>query len=252
VKRAAVFLTGLAAAKSLALALAIALPLPLALALAMAPAAAAECRLALALAVDVSRSVDARDYAIQRDGLAAALRDPGVRRAFFAGAPVALAVYEWGGVEMQEVVVDWQLVTGEAVLDAAAARIAGLPAYERFQPTALGDALAFGQRMLDAAPPCAAQGIDVSGDGRNNAGLPPHRIYARIDFGATVVNALAIGEHERDLAAYYAAEVIRGPGAFVEQAASQADFPRAIRRKLIRELTLPVFGGGPQPGRPGG
>lgn len=211
---------------------------------AIAEAALAEdCRLALVLAVDVSRSVDAVDYAIQRDGLAAALRDPGVRRAFLAGAPVALAVFEWGGVEMQDVVLDWQLVTGEAVLDAAADRIAGLPAYERFQPTALGDALAFGSRMLAAAPPCAAQGIDVSGDGRNNAGLPPHRIYARIDFGAIVVNALAIGEHERDLVAYYAAEVIRGPGAFVETAATQADFPEAIRRKLIRELTLPVLGG---------
>ena len=44
------------------------------LGLACAPAAAS-CRLALALGMDVSRSVDDNDYAIQRDGLLAALAD---------------------------------------------------------------------------------------------------------------------------------------------------------------------------------
>jgi hypothetical protein len=34
--------------------------------------------------------------------------------------------------------------------------------------------------------------------------------------------------------------VIRGPGAFVEVADGQEDFPRAIRRKLLRELTEQV------------
>ena len=39
-----------------------------------------------------------------------------------------------------------------------------------------------------------------------------------------------------------AAEVIRGPGAFVEHAPRQQDYPRAIRRKLIRELTEMMLG----------
>lgn len=53
------------------------------------------CRLALVLAMDVSNSVDADEYALQRLGLAAALRAPAVRDAFFASEdPVALAVFE--------------------------------------------------------------------------------------------------------------------------------------------------------------
>jgi hypothetical protein len=53
---------------------------------------------------------------------------------------------------------------------------------------------------------------------------------------------LAIGGHESDIAAYCAAEVIRGPGTLVEAARSQRDSPPTIRRKLLRELTVPVFG----------
>ena len=43
--------------------------------------AGAECRLALALGFDVSRSVSDRDYAIQRDGLLAALDAAPIRAA---------------------------------------------------------------------------------------------------------------------------------------------------------------------------
>jgi hypothetical protein len=51
------------------------------------------------------------------------------------------------------------------------------------------------------------------------------------------VNALAIGEHEQGLVAYFGAHLIQGPGAFVEVAERHTDFPRAIRRKLERELS---------------
>ena len=58
-----------------------------------APAASAQCRLALVLAIDVSSSVDAEEDALQRRGLATALRAPEIQRAFFASdLPVALSV----------------------------------------------------------------------------------------------------------------------------------------------------------------
>ena len=38
------------------------------------------------------------------------------------------------------------------------------------------------------------------------------------------------------LARYYQEFVIQGPGAFVERADDYADFERAMRRKLLREL----------------
>ncbi len=221
----------------------------LALSLVLSPLPARACRIALALAVDVSRSISPGDYAIQREGIVAALEDPEVRAAFFApGGPVALGIYEWAGAEHQQVVADWRLIAGPADLDAVAALVAGRERPTGDLLTALGAALEFGRDFLARAPPCDVQVLDVSGDGRNNAGPAPARVYARADFGAITVNGLAIGQHEMGVVDYYRAEVIRGPGAFVEVAARQTDFPPAIRRKLIRELTPRMLGQVPPPG----
>jgi hypothetical protein len=217
--------------------------------LASASAGAAECRLALALAFDVSRSVSVRDYRIQREGVQAALADPGIRAAFLRpSGQVALAVFEWSGTDQQAVVVDWVMVASEADIDRVAARIA---AHERAWAgvTALGSALDFAGDLFARAPDCDARTLDVSGDGRNNASRGPGAVYARRDFGDLVVNGLAILGYESDISAYYAAEVIRGPGAFVERAANAADFPRAFRRKLERELAERVVGAAAAPVR---
>ena len=51
------------------------------------------------------------------------------------------------------------------------------------------------------------------------------------------MNGLVVGGTLKpDLVAYYRAEVLRGPGAFVEIAEDYADFARAMRRKLLREV----------------
>lgn len=207
------------------------------------------CRLALALAFDVSRSVDHRDYDIQKAGFLAALADPGIRAAFLRGPPVAVAVYEWSGLRYQEVVADWRLVLSEADLDALAETLRAHERSPRSLPTALGQALRFGRDLLARAPPCLARVIDVSGDGQSNDGPDPWRVYREGGWEGITVNALAIGEHEMGLLDYMTREVVRGPGAFVEYAARHTDFPAAIRRKLYRELTEAVFGGLPGPPR---
>ena len=77
----------------------------LGLALLASPVQAATCRLALALAMDISTSVDAIEDTLQRQGLAAALIAPEVQEAFFSSPlPVALAVYEWSGRDVQRVI----------------------------------------------------------------------------------------------------------------------------------------------------
>lgn len=224
-----------------------------ALALLLLTAAPAEaCRLALALGFDVSASVDETDYALQREGIVAALAAPEIRRAFLEPEePVALAVFEWGGRGRQRLVADWVLVESGADLDAVAAAVAAPGELRRWEPTAIGAALAYALDLFGSAPACGARTLDLSGDGRNNDWLPPGRVYAREDFGDIVVNGLAIGGHEADIARYYADEVIRGPGAFVVTARRHADFPPAIRRKLERELTGPVFGALPGAARRG-
>lgn len=65
------------------------------------------------------------------------------------------------------------------------------------------------------------------------------------------MNGLPIGGHEADIAIYYRTRVIHGQGAFVEIARTQDDFPRAIRRKLERELTEQLLGRAEGSGRPG-
>lgn len=221
--------------------------LALILALGPLPAAAqSPCRLALALAFDVSRSVDMNDYRIQRDGIVAALTDAEVRQAFLGPAnPVAIAVYEWSGAASQTIVVPWTLVRSAGDLDAAAARVATHVRDPKSQPTAIGSALSAGRRLLAEAPACWTQVIDISGDGRNNQGPEPGRVYEREAWGDITVNGLVIGGHETDLASYFRRSVIRGPGAFVEIALTHREFAAAFRKKLLRELTEPVFGAGP-------
>lgn len=209
---------------------------------ATAPLRAEPCRLALALGFDVSRSIDAAGYELQIGGLIGALFDPEIRAALLAPpAPVALAVYEWSGRRQQRLVQGWTLLRDEDDIDRVARAIALHPrSYDGL--TAVGAALDHGWRLLRRAPACDAQVIDIAGDGRNNEGPAPARIYARRDFADITVNGLAIGGHESDILHYYATEVIHGPGAFAEFAATQAEFAAAFRRKLLREVEPPRIG----------
>lgn len=206
--------------------------------------AAADCRLALALAVDVSRSIDSQDYVIQTEGLARALEDREVRAAIFGPeGQVALAIYYWSGRGYQDLVQDWVILDDPKALDAAIWEVRRTPRPAAPLATALGDALSYGLDLMSDAPDCERRVIDVAGDGRNNDGISVARTYEREDFTGITVNGLAVGEHEADILEYYAGEVIRGPGAFVELAPRQQDYPDALRRKLLRELQGPMIGG---------
>ena len=78
--------------------------------------------------------------------------------------------------------------------------------------------------------------IDVSGDGPDNgsANLDAARQDARM--AGINVNGLAIESEDRTLRDYYRDRVIIGSDAFVEPADGFADFARAIKEKLLREL----------------
>jgi hypothetical protein len=204
----------------------------------------AECRLALALAMDVSRSIDAADFVIQTEGLAWALEDAEVQRAILkGGGTVALSVYQWSGARHQELLQDWILVEGPEALDRVIWAVRSARHPEVRQLTALGEAMRFGAALLDRAPPCDRRVLDMAGDGQSNDGPLVSNVRAELDFDRITINALAIGEHEQGLVRYFEAHVIGGPGAFVELAERQIDFPPAIRRKLLRELSGPEIGG---------
>jgi uncharacterized protein DUF1194 len=221
--------------------------LALALALVAGPAAGQECRLALSLALDVSSSVDAREYRLQTRGLAEALTAPEVREAFLAEPTrlVSLQVFEWSGWQQQLVRQDWTTIRSEADLDAVAARLGTQDRSYAQYPTAIGFALLFGGRQLEARTDCARRTLDVSGDGTNNDGVPPEVARRDYPLEGITVNGLVIGANSLTLARYYEAFVIQGPGAFVERVGDYAGFERAMRRKLLRELGVIEISGEP-------
>ncbi len=215
--------------------------------MAVSGAAVAECRLALVLALDVSSSVDPTEDALQRGGAVAALTAPEVAEAFFAtDQHVALAVYEWSGREQQDILLDWTLIDGPHALLAAAETVAATRRGHADYPTAMGHALGFGVRLLEAAPPCARHTLDMAGDGQNNEGFGPQDAYNAYPFDEVTVNGLVVNagdfEGELGLIPFYRAEVLHGRGAFLEIANGFADYERAMRRKLVREVTPVVIG----------
>ncbi|SEW23227.1 Protein of unknown function [Cognatiyoonia koreensis] len=219
----------------------------LCLTLLLIPQAALACRLALVLAIDVSSSVDATEDALQRGGLARALLDPDVQDAFFVSPePVALMVFEWSGRYNQVNLLDWTMIENQADLLRASGRIGRSIRSHNDFPTALGYALGYAATALDGGPDCQFSTIDMSGDGINNDGFGPAEAYAAFPFDGVTVNGLVVNAaeftSEVDLIEFYETEVIRGPGAFVEIAQGFEDYARAIRRKLIRELSAQVIG----------
>jgi Protein of unknown function (DUF1194) len=200
-----------------------------------APAAGAA--LALVLAVDVSGSVTAASYVLQRNGIARAFENPRLVNAISAlpGGIEAL-VLEWSDPDRIAVTVGWTRV---ADADSAAAFAAAIRATKRSSEglTAIGPALLAAAAAFDHAPETAPRRIiDISGDGMANFGLPPSVARDRTVAAGISINGLAILTEEPWLEAYYRSNVIGGPGAFVLAARDFRSFADAMLRKLVQEV----------------
>lgn len=211
--------------------------------------AAAECRQALALGLDVSGSVDGAEYAFQRDGLAAALESADVAEVLLAAPelPVHVAVFEWAGPGWRRLLVAWTPIDGPEALAQVTGALRAATRVPSDPSTAIGDAMVFGAELLAQRVECPLRTLDLSGDGRANTVPRPADVKAAGAVAGITVNALAVGVdspvhsdiRQVEIAAllgYFEAEVIHGPGAFVETALGYADFEAAMRRKLLREL----------------
>jgi Ca-activated chloride channel homolog len=198
------------------------------------------CDTALLLAVDVSGSIDPHEYALETNGLADALQDPDVTAALTRGR-VALALVHWSGVGHQTLALPFEQMLTPADVAQFADRIRAIDRPRDYSDTAIAEAILFSVRQFAAVPDCHQSVIDLSGDGRENAtnGLPAARDFATIS--DITINAIAI-ESEftvTTLSDYFRRRVIT-PGGFVITARGLADYPRAIRLKLLRELTRAV------------
>lgn len=216
--------------------------LPILLALAVIPAdgAAQQVDLELILAVDSSSSVNYEEFNLQMRGLAEAFRHPAVRAAIASATPngIAVSLVQWSGDGDQVQAVDWAEVRGAATADALARRIDATGRLVIGGATAIGSVISFATDLLrDNSFQGIRRAIDVSGDGTNNQGELAASARARANAAGITVNGLAILNEEPDLGTYFLAGVVGGPRAFLLTADDYEDFARAIRIKLITEIT---------------
>ena len=196
----------------------------------------AACGLALALAVDISGSVDADEYQIQMDGLAAGLRD-GVVADALAAEEAQIALIQWTGESRQELSIAWTQIRSYEDAAALAADISETPRKWRSFSTTIGEALDFTTALFEEVSGCRRKVIDVSGDGRSNEGREPRSIHPLLREKGIVVNALVIEGTEKELTPYFWENVITGEGAFVVIANGYDEYPARMRQKLLREVT---------------
>jgi Ca-activated chloride channel family protein len=205
------------------------------------PTAALPCGLALVLAVDVSGSVDTREYRIQMDGLALALRD-GIVTDALVDQQAQVSLMQWTGSSRQRQTIGWTALTTRADVLTLADRIETDQRIWRNFSTAIGEAVELAATSFDAVPQCGRRVIDVSGDGVSNEGIAPDTLRAMLTARGITVNALAIETDDTDLTGYFYENLIHGERAFVITADGFADYPDQIRRKLQRETTKQLSG----------
>lgn len=202
---------------------------------------------ALVLTVDASGSIDTPEFQLQKEGIASAVANPEVLSTIRSGrnGRIAIAYVEWGAPAGAQMVVDWMLVEDEA--SAVAFGNAVLNAPRSIQSyNAIGDAIDLAVKLFDACP-CqpTRRIIDVSGDNPDNRSHHPAPLARDMAVAAGVtINALAIVQDDRLGAAgrpwlveAYERTVIGGFGAFAIAANTRADFARALREKMVLEIS---------------
>lgn len=203
-------------------------------------AQAAACDVALLLTVDVSGSVDRGEYRLQTEGLALALEDPEVAEALLLGQ-AALGVVEWSGTGLQTLSISWRRMLSPVELADFAARARALPRAYTGSDTAVGEAIAFSAAQFAPVADCRRRVIDISGDGPQNAGAPLGPARAEALAAGIEINAIAIEDPGLSIpiTEFYRRSVVT-PNGFVVTARGLADYPRAIREKILREVARPL------------
>ncbi|ACB82962.1 protein of unknown function DUF1194 [Methylorubrum populi BJ001] len=220
---------------------------------------------ALVVSVDVSQSVDDSRFRLQMEGIAEALEDPGVIAAM-TGHPggTLFAMITWA--DRAGLALGWRRIATRADALATAAQVRATPR-QSGEFTCLGQMFRTVTASVIPALPVPAERIvvDVSGDGIDNCTDPDDLEAERTALLATgaTINGLPIlvpGENDvvgagayrapgyglratplpqerTDLAQWYGAHVVAGPGAFLLKAAGYGDFSRALRRKFVIEVS---------------
>ena len=195
----------------------------------------------LVLAVDTSMSVDGFEYDLLMKGIANAFRTPEIINLIGQQNGVAVTLFQWSSEVNEQYMIPWRLLKDPASVLSFAAMVETAERDPNRAFTAIGGAIEFGVRLIaENAFEGRQLKIDVSGDGRNNIGVPPSIPRQEAKALEVVINGLPIltytGYDSHDLDTYYREKIILGPGAFVEIANDYDDFARSFARKLRREI----------------
>jgi hypothetical protein len=217
---------------------------------------AADVDLEVILAADVSRSIDDAEFALQRQGYAAALTDPRVLAAIHRRPHGAIGVcfVEFSGPADQKVVLDWTRLSDKEDGRAIAAALRSAPRSFTGR-TSIGAAVDFAVARFAAAQWRGARRvIDVSGDGTSNSGRPITEARDDAVRRGVTINGLAIINNKADLGfsehthppgglpLYYRNNVIGGPGAFLVVVKNFSSFAEAMAKKLTKEIDIAAQG----------
>src|SRR5262245_5666088 len=208
--------------------------------------------LLLVLAADVSRSVDADKFKLQREGYAAAFSDSRVIDTITSGprGGIAVCFVEWSGAGSQRLVIDWAIIDDSGTAKQFGDQLLEIPR-SFADSTSISGGIDFAVAQFARAPfDAARRTIDVSGDGNNNNGRDVRLARDEAVAAGITVNGLVILTDERltlnrehtnppgGLEKYYRDNVIGGPGAFVLVAKDFNSFGNLLIKKLIAEIAL--------------
>jgi hypothetical protein len=194
---------------------------------------------ALVLAVDTSFSVSNSRFELQKQGYAAAFRNPRVLNAIrsLSTQSIAVTMFQWTGPFLHVVAVDWGQIKDEASADAFADAIAGAPRQLFRGGTSISGAIDYARDLLAHSPFRGARRIiDISGDGSNNTGRSVTVARDEAVADGVIINGLPILTVEPGLDRYYYDNVIGGPDAFMIPVANYDNFADAILKKLLNEI----------------
>jgi hypothetical protein len=201
--------------------------------------AAINTAIALVLAVDTSGSVSSQRFELQKQGYAAAFRNPRVLNGIrsLARQSIAVTMMQWTGPRLHVVVVDWSQIGDEASANNFAAAIEAAPRQLFGGGTSISGAIDYSRLLLaQTAFKAARRVIDISGDGANNSGRPVTQARDEAVADGVGINGLPILALEPGLDRYYYDNVIGGPGAFMIPAENYDTFADAVLKKLITEI----------------
>ena len=213
-------------------------------------AAADDVDLALVLVTDVSRSIDDSEFALEKDGYAAAFKSDQVLTAIRSGPLGAIAVsyVEFASGFEVKTVLDWTVIRDPVSAKAFVEKLAAAPR-SFWGRTAISAGIDHAVGMLaESGYNATRRTIDVCGDGTNNAGREVAAARDDAVAAGITINGLAIiNEHPVSwtfahvqppggLPNYYRENVTGGPGSFVLEVRDFKTFGEAMTRKLVAEI----------------